>query len=105
MEGVGGVELASDLAPVEARHEVTVQEGECRREACGALLDDGLPRRDKQQQVHEWDAHRVHEHSDDGVALDLLVLGALDLLVLGAPADDAVVGLEEGNLARRTWLG
>ena len=93
----GEVELASDLAPVEARHEVTVQEGECRREACGALLDDGLPRRDKQQQVHEWDAHRVHEHSDDGVALDLFVLGTL--------ADDAVVGLEEGNLARRTWLG
>ena len=97
MEGVGGVELASDLAPVEARHEVTVQEGECRREACRALLDDRLPRRDEQQQVHQWDAHRVHEHSDPGVALNLPVLGAL--------ADDAVVRLEEGHIARRVWLG
>ena len=52
-----------------------------------------LPCRDEQQQVHQWDAHRVHEHSDDGVALDLFVLGTL--------ADDAVVRLEEGHLARR----
>ena len=89
----GEVELASDLAPVEACHEVAVQEGECRREARGALLEDRLPRRDEQEQVHERDAHGVEAHRNDGNVDDLLVFGAL--------ADDTVVGLEEGHLARR----
>jgi hypothetical protein len=92
-----GIELANDLVPVEARHEVTVQEGERRREARGTLLDDRPPRRDEQQQVHERDAHGVEQHSDDGHAHNPFVLGTL--------ADDAVVGLEEGRLARRAWSG
>ena len=72
-----------------------MQEGERRGEARGALLDDGPPRGDEQQQVHERDAHRVEAHRQDGDAHDRLVLGAL--------ADDAVVGLEERDIARRAW--
>ena len=93
--GEGKAEPASALAPVEALHEVAVQERERRGEARGALLDDGPPRADEQQQVHERDAQRVEAQRQDGDAHDRLVLGAL--------ADDAVVGLEEGFFALRAW--